>query len=349
MVWQVYVDDFTAQSLSLGASQRKISSLLSYAKKLYDKGFPIIYDIGHLAALVGYKEDYVVRAAIRPSAYYRSFQIKKKSGGVRVISEPLPSLKEVQKWVLKNILEVCPVSPFAKAYVRGRSIKENARFHRGQSNVLKVDIKKFFPSISKAQIYSLFLSIGYTKGVSSILAKLCCINDGLPQGAPTSPALSNILLNAFDYELFQFCQENKVRFTRYADDITFSYLDKGLTGKLVEHTVNLLSKQGLVLNHSKTRLMERHQRQEVTGIVVNEKLQVSITLRKELRKTFYFINKYGIDSHIERIGESRKRYIYHIIGMCNFVLFINPHDEEIKGYYNIARSYINELGSSSSR
>ena len=340
MVWQTYQADFTAKALAARRPIAETEMLLAYAKNIYDKGMPIIYDIGHLSLLVGYKVDFLVAASTYPRAYYRNFRIKKKSGASRVISEPLPSLKAIQTWILENILEKFEVSLYAKAYVKGRSIKENARFHRNQNNVLTIDIKNFFGSVTKVRIISFFSSLGYSRQVALLLARLCCKNSRLPQGAPTSPTLSNIVLIAFDEKLFKICSLNKVRFTRYADDITFSYEDKNLTGPLIEYARELLKGEGLVLNRDKTRLMERHQRQEVTGVIVNKKLQVPIEIRKDLRQIFYYINKFGLDSHIERIQEKRSRYLYHVLGLCNFVLFINPNDKEIKGYLITAREYL---------
>ena len=124
--------------------------------------------------------------------FYRHFSIPKKNGSFRSIDEPLPDLKYVQTWILRNILEQCSVSEYAKAFVKGRTLKHNARFHRAQNVVVTMDIKDFFPSISIDEIVNIFENMGYFHDVSCFLAYLCCYNGTLPQGAPTSPYLSNM-------------------------------------------------------------------------------------------------------------------------------------------------------------
>ncbi len=174
--------------------------------------------------LVGYKYAYLFGACLRTHNYYRTFTIYKRSGKLREISEPLPSLKEIQKWILENILEKCSLHIAAKAYIKGKSIKDNARFHRNQRRVLAVDINDFFHSIDIDRVFKLFVSLGYAPMVSALLAHLCCLKRRLPQGAPTSPAISNIISYSLDDKLYAYAREMGFRYTRYADDITVSGL-----------------------------------------------------------------------------------------------------------------------------
>ena len=208
MEWEKYSEKFTFTAEKNGYTQDTIDSLLNYAKKLYDQDLPIIFDQRHLSLLVGYKEDFLYKVSNSAHSFYRKFKIPKKSGGMRNIAEPLPSLKEIQYWILNEILYKCSVSRFAKAYVIDRSIRENARFHINQTVVLTIDIKDFFPSLSIKNVYSFFKNLGYSPAVSTMLANLCCLNKSLPQGAPTSPALSNLLMIKVDKRIAGFIKKH---------------------------------------------------------------------------------------------------------------------------------------------
>lgn len=251
---------------------------MKYAKKLYDKRLPIIFNQEHLCLLLGYKKQYVYSVSNSPADFYRYYKIPKKNGNFRQISEPLPSLKEIQKWILDNILVNVDTSVYAKAYIKKKSIKDNARFHRKQKVLLSLDIKNFFDSISSDKIFDLFWNLGYKEDVVVMLTNLCCLNGSLPQGAPTSPMLSNIVLEDFDNEIGLYTMEQKIRYTRYADDMTFS--GDFHPGKIISKVKRQLNDLGLKLNDEKTRTRGRGQRQEVTGIVVNEKMQLPRPERK---------------------------------------------------------------------
>lgn len=309
-----------------------------YSKNLFDKGLPIISSPLHFSMLVGMDHHYVCNMANGTKSFYRSFKIKKANGKMRTISEPLPDLKYVQSWVLENILEQCPVSVYAKAFVKGRSIKSNARFHRSQPVVVTMDIKDFFPSITVFDVHDIFLNMGYLDKLSWFLANLCCYNKVLPQGAPTSPYLSNIRLINFDNEIDSYIKKKGIRYTRYADDLTFS-------GDFNPHTLIhdisvMLYKNGFRLNASKTRVARKNTRQEVTGIVVNSHMQVSKKKRRNIRQQVYYIEKYGLDSHLDFIKETRSHYLNHLLGQINFALFVNPKDEEMHGYFDYIKSIL---------
>lgn len=324
MDWSQYVKQFKQQAKEAGHDGDYIHRCLTYANSLYQKGLPIIYDQIHLALLVGYSPDYIYRASNAQQHFYRYFQIPKHTGGVRDIAEPLPSLKEIQKWILTNILYRCEPSKFAKAYVPKRSIRENARFHRRQPMVLSLDVENFFGSISSAKVYRFYKRLGYCKSVAALITELCTLDRSLPQGAPTSPAISNLVSLRIDHRLSGYALKNKIRYTRYADDLTFS--GEFDVGDLINLVIMVLADEGLSLNVRKTRLMLKHNRQEVTGIVVNEKMQAPREVRTKLRQAIYYIEKYGIDSHMEFTSESRANYINHLRGIANYILFVNPED-----------------------
>lgn len=330
MKWETYKKKFSKLAKENNFTDDFINESLLYAKNLFDKNVPIIYDQIHLSRLLGFSEQYLYGVSNDSTKFYRYFEIPKKSGGIRKIAEPLPNLKEIQRWILEEILYKFKVSDYSKAYVKGRSIKDNARFHRGQKMVLSMDIADYFNSIKFNKVYGLFYKIGYKVDVSVMLASLCCLNRSLPQGASTSPALSNLITVKLDNRISGFAKKNNIRYTRYADDMTFSgEFDCGMIIKFVKR---VLLEEGFSLNETKTRVRYYYEKQEVTGIIVNKKLQAPISLRKKLRQDMYYIEKYGLNSHLSKTKNTKANYIKHLLGIANFILFINPKDEDTKEY-----------------
>lgn len=339
MNWEEYQSSFILAAEQSGKTNAYIASCLIYAEKLFRQELPIIYDVRHFSMLVGYETEYICRMAFAQKYFYRSFSIKKRNGNDRNIDEPLPDLKAIQHWILNEILYKIPVSKYAKAFVKGSSIKDGARFHRKQVVVLNLDVKDFFPSISFFMVRDVFISVGYSANLSTFLANLCTLDGVLPQGAPTSPYISNIIMQGLDEELGALALNNKWRYTRYADDITFSGDLK--IGYLIDYIERALYKRGFCLNSEKTRVARKNARQEVTGIVVNQYMQLPKYDRKHIRQQVYYIKKYGIESHLSFKNEQRKNYIPHLLGLIEHALFINPKDKEMQDY----KEYIKSLSS----
>jgi RNA-directed DNA polymerase len=330
MSLQQYADAFEKKALQSGFSQDEINRCLKYAEPLIKGKLPVIYNTTHLAALVGYKKIYLKKAVLYSNYFYRKFIISKRNGKPRKIAEPLPSLKEIQLWILNNILENIKVSKFAKAYLPKKDIKDNAKYHIDKPVVLKVDIKDFFGSISQESVEQIFLNLKYSSNISNLLSKLCTLNNCLPQGASTSPYLSNIYLKDFDGFIGKHATDNDIRYTRYADDMTFS-------GDFVpEITLDLvkgeLIKLKLTINDAKTVIMRQNTRQLVTGIVVNKKMQVPRKDRQNMRLEIYYLKKYGLVEHLKAVNNKKSNYIPHLLGRLNFFLNINSKDEEFIEY-----------------
>lgn len=275
-----------------------------------------------------------------PEEHYHPAAIPKKGGGVRKLMVPDSLLCRIQKNILHHVLEEFPVSEHAKAYRPRSAIVENAKPHVGAKEILKLDIRNFFDSITFFQVYrSAFPAIYYPPAVRTLLTNLCCCRDSLPQGAPTSPAVSNLVMKPFDEYMGNWCEERGIRYTRYCDDLTFSGdFDRQEVKKKVR---GFLAAYGFALNEKKTRVQKEHQRQMVTGIVVNEKPQVGRAYRKKLRAEIYYCGKYGVESHLQRSGEWENwkkryqesdvicmRYLQHLLGKVHYVLQVNPGDAE---------------------
>jgi RNA-directed DNA polymerase len=338
MKWESYSSQFSIKALKNGYSQDEINILLNYAENLFSKKLPIIFDQRHFALLVGYNETLIRRISNSQHKFYRNFTINKKSGGKRTISEPLPTLKEIQYWILVELLSNCKVSSYTKSYVKDISIKDNARFHINKPIILSLDIKDFFSSLRYLSVYNLFMKMGYSSQVSTLLGNLCCLDGGLPQGAPTSPYLSNLLMRKVDYRIAGFIKKRGIFYTRYADDMTFS--GDFSPGMVIRFVQKVLKDEGLFLNQKKIRVRKAHQQQEVTGVVVNEKIQAPRSVRRKLRQEIYYIEKYGLGSHLNKTGNLHANYIYHLLGIANFILFLNPKDKAVLSYKDLLIEYI---------
>lgn len=215
---------------------------------------------------------------------YFDFEIYKRSGGKRVISAPIEILKNWQRKLNLAISLVCPPKYVVHGFARNKSIITNAKKHIDKRVVINIDIKDFFPSINFGRIRGLFLSkpFNFNSEVSTILAQICCSNGVIPQGAPTSPILSNLICSRLDQKLMKLAQEYFCMYTRYADDITFSTRKKLDLNELLDKVRMSLKEEGFEPNEKKIRTQTRNMRQEVTGLTVNKKVNIN---RKYIRKT----------------------------------------------------------------
>lgn len=320
-----------------------ITRQLQYANNLYDRQLPIIYDAMHFSKLVGIELEYLYGVANAPSKYYRKNTVRKKKHGKRILYEPLPLLKETQKWINRNILEKLESSVYTKAYKKGSSIKANARFHKRKKIVVTLDIQDYFGSIKYISVLKFFRDLGYYKNVAVLLANLCCLKGALPQGTPTSPALSNLLTISLDKRLYGVAKQFEARYTRYSDDITFSG-DEINPNKIIGFTKRILESEGYQLNQRKVKIRNDYQKQIVTGIVVNHRMRIDKSELKRIRQEVYYIEKFGFDSHYEKISslnnyKDKTSYIRSLYGRINHAVFINPMDQEMISY----RSTIGEL------
>ncbi|MBA61011.1 MAG: hypothetical protein CMJ76_01480 [Planctomycetaceae bacterium] len=216
---------------------------------------------------------------------YEIVRIPKRSGGVRELQIPDELTKKIQYALYHKLFSYYIVHPAACGFVKGKSIVDNARQHVGQEVIVKLDIREFFPNTKKMRINRYFVTTGWTPDAADLLTKLVCYEQGLPQGAPTSPVLSNIVNKSMDDRLFSLSQSFNANYTRYADDITFSMekYNRELVHALLQRVGVILRIYGYNLNRKKKRIIRRHRRQEVTGLVVNSKVNLSRKRRRWLR------------------------------------------------------------------
>lgn len=230
---------------------------------------PLIENIYQLAAYLEISPDIIKSCLFRPQKHYRTFFVSKRSGGERRIDAPRTFMKVIQWWILDSIAKNCPVHTAAYGFVQGRSFISNARQHIGAKHILNVDIKDFFPSVSTSHVETIFADAGYNPDVSKALAQLTTFNSMLPQGSPTSPALANIYCYQMDVRLSALADDFGLRYTRYADDITFSSTVH-IPQEVLGYVADICGEYALFINGKKTRLMGINQSKEVTGLKVSD-------------------------------------------------------------------------------
>lgn len=264
--------------------------------------------------------------------HYHNVFIPKSDGSKRKLSVPDLILKRVQKSIADNILVQYPISRYAKAYKAGSSVQQNAQPHVGKKKILKLDIEGFFDNILYSQVKEIvFCEEKYSEPIRILLTMLCYYKESLPQGAPTSPAITNIIMFDFDETVGAFCNKKNIAYTRYCDDMTFSGdFDER---EIISFVKGELCKFGLFLKNRKTAVIPATKRQMVTGIVVNEKINITKDYKKNIRQEIYYIKKYGLDEHLNRSGISDKqRYILSLKGRIAFVLQTTPNKHEFVEY-----------------
>lgn len=242
-------------------------------------------------------------AKVRAKSYV-DFTIPKKSGGERKISAPIKDLKAIQTAINILLQSLFIPSPHATGFVIGKSIKENAMMHVGQTCIFNTDLGNFFPSITKKMVRkALHSELGNFLGdndVINIICRLCTVpnSDGievLPQGAPTSPVLSNIVLKSLDEEMVRLSERMGCRYSRYADDITLSHSKaiSRMSPFWLQKIRKVIENHGLTINEKKTKTFVPGIRREVTGVVVSDKINVSRTYVKQVRTLLHLWEKYG--------------------------------------------------------
>ncbi len=284
---------------------------------LSEKNLPYIYDLNHLSLLIGESTkqlDFFVR---NKRKIYVSYRMKKKRGGYRTIDVPSKKLKFVQRWILQNILYNIKVSKHSHGFIPGRSIATNAKIHVGQELVMGIDLKDFFPSIKFNRVRGFFKSVGYNNHISTILADLCTFNWQLPQGAPTSPMISNLIASRLDRRLAGFCKKKELLYSRYADDITIS------GGKVLPRYKTLIfriiTEEGFEINCEKVRIQGRGSCQLVTGLVVNDKVSIGRRKKRIIKSLVHKISENGSIEANETENPFFKEMVYGLLSFTNVV------------------------------
>ncbi len=295
---------------------------------------------------------------------YTVFTVPKKSGGVREIVAPISRIKHIQRKLATLLLEIYPEKNCVYGFHKGKNIKLNAEKHVNKRIIINIDLNDFFPSINFGRVLGLFKSapFAFNDEVAIALAQICCYKKKLPQGAPTSPIVSNFICWSLDNALLWFARKNKFVYTRYADDITFSTNLKEIpvefgfviNDKLIlsQELRNIIETNGFKINENKTRYAFRNNRQKVTGLVVNEFPNLDRKYVRNIRAMIHAWEKYGIENAATEYFEKHKKtevpndYINIfrdiVIGKINFLRYIK-HTE--KGDAPVYRKFANQVKS----
>lgn len=290
---------------------------------------------------------------------YIQFQIpKKKAGEFRTITAPNAGLKCIQRCLNVILLKRFTPNPAANGFVPGKSIVDNAKVHFGQKYIYNIDLKDFFPSVSEGRVFACLQlpPFSFDKYMASLIADLCCHEGVLPQGAPTSPTLTNVVCSRLDWRLSKLARRYNLRYSRYADDITFSGMSNIFhkDGDFVKELRFYIEKEGFQINESKTRTNSYYQRQEVTGLIINEKPNVTQRYVKQIRTMLHNWEQSGYDyaqsKFLEHYKPSRhtagEHHIENIIdGKLNFLKMVKGNnDNTYKKLYERFSSLIENNG-----
>lgn len=297
--------------------------------RLRTNNLPVIETMADIAMAMEIKAEEIVwlcyERAATDTDHYSRFTIPKRSGGERIISSPKPKMRKAQSWINERILNKLQPSQACYAFRPNISIVDNAEVHTKATVIVKLDLKDFFPSISFKRVRGFYESLGYNPGVATILALLCTDaprkkvtvkgftqivavgQRSLPQGACTSPALANLIGSPLDYRLLGLAAKSSAqwRYTRYADDLTFSTRSSdGDVGKLIGVVVRFAKEEGFKINSAKTRIMRAPRRQTVTGLVVGEDVRLRKSEIKKMRAFFHQCETKGLDAVSKEINKS---------------------------------------------
>lgn len=288
--------------------------------------------------------------------HYVHFEVAKKSGGVRMLSAPHESLELAQRWILENVLNKLPVESSAHGFAAGRSIVTNAKSHVGQQVVINMDLEGFFPNVTFPRVRRMFERLGYSPAVATIFALLCTEcprravtygdkkylvatgRRGLPQGACTSPAISNQVTRRLDRRLQGLARRLQLNYTRYADDISISGGPEllGKVAYVMACVRHIAQDDGFKVNPQKTRVLRRNAQQNVTGIVVNDKASIS---RKTIRRIRAILHRAKHEGLAAQNRSNHPNFRSWLEGMIAYLAMSRPdlaakYQQQLQSIYN---------------
>jgi len=332
-----------------------------HALSLREKGLPIIFTLRHLAKITG--TDYrVLHASVlrkRERSNYRMFAIRKRSGGRRFIHAPCPSLSIVQEFINSEILQRVSPNPAAFAFHRDGGIRRCAEMHCGSRWILHFDLQDFFHHITEMEVFEVFKGLGYRPLLAFEMARLCTTTHMprrldrlcdwrrrsdrhgdvpykatgrygvLPQGAPTSPMLSNLAARNLDRDLASYAGGNGFVYTRYADDLVFSTVHlpgRKSIGRIRSEIVEKIYSNGFVENEKKFRVAGPGARKVVLGLLVDgDRPRLSRDMRKRVDRYLHAMEKYGVDNVAEHEGfDTAYGFYNHVSGLVAHVKDVEP-------------------------
>ena len=342
------IETFIKEARNNQKCEAYIEQHVKYAQRLMSQGLPVIFDVGHLAHYMDISKRRLFEIVQRKEYYY--YLVPKKNGAKRRIIVPNDDLMSVQRWINKQILQTISPLDCVTGFVQGRSIVNNAKIHENKKYILNLDLKDFFESISIDRVERLFYSLGYKQEIALFLANICTttINKNyikwkfeenikyfepllqkkkpfLVQGAPTSPAIANFICYRMDKKLMSYAKHHGINYSRYADDITFSS-DSFRALPKMSYLKKLMIEEHFKLNEKKIKLLKNGMRQEVTGLLINERVRIPRAYKKDIYRHLYFCMKYGGISHFNTIKSKYNLSRDWLLGRIFYVNAVEPEE-----------------------
>jgi RNA-directed DNA polymerase len=348
------------EAVKRGVAPSIYTPALKQALKLQDAGLPAVLSLGHIAFHTGVPYKYLRSIVTRKFDPYRTFSIRKRSGGRRYINVPCDKLLRVQRWIDQYILSKLHVSPYSYAYNKNQKIIKCAEQHLKCTWLIKIDLRLFFESLSEIQVYKVFADAGYGALVSFEMARLCTkvldhiakkyqktnwisrnnmpihdYNDKrighLPQGAPTSPKLANLIVQKLDFEIADLIKDTGLTYTRYADDLILSTCQPDFTRQKGLETIKkiykFLPKYGLRPNTQKAQIIPPGARKIVLGLLVDsDKVRLSKSFRNTLECHLFYSAK-------DALIHAQQRKFDSVLGLKNYVNGLLAYAKQIDPEY----------------
>ena len=354
---------YKQEGLKLGRPESLLDVSIAHSEEVINSQYnlPSILSLKHLSKRTGvnYRK---LREYVACGDYdaYKRFSIRKRSGGRRFIRVPAPPLMRTQKWINEFILKDIPVHPASHAFKMGSSIRDCAIKHCGAKWLIKVDVMDFFESVSEIQVFRIFKELEYQPLVAFELTRLCTIatpwrsprqhyenwrvrkyNESipeynrdllgyLPQGAPTSPLLSNLIMRNHDAELDEIAANYGLIYTRYSDDLIFSTRSKTLNRVIAKEVVHkvygILSQAGFRPQYRKTKIIPPGSKKIVLGLNVDGTMpRLQKEFKDRLRQHLYYLEKLGPVEHFNRRSfDSVWGMKCHVRGLIDYANMIEP-------------------------
>ncbi|WP_341223962.1 reverse transcriptase domain-containing protein [Loktanella salsilacus] len=315
---------------------------------------PELANINSLKAYLKASDEELTVIRKHRSKMYSHFTIPKKSGGVRFISAPNPRLLYLQRCLLEVFMKMHKPRKPVHGFVRQRSAITNAHEHLNRKHVLNIDLKDFFPTITHDRVSGLFATLGVPSDVRVAILSICCLNNRLPQGAPTSPVISNMICLRMDRQLMGYCKTRRIKYSRYADDLTFSlytaphqlFADnvpnpgKLVSSQISEELNSIIVSNGFIINEDKLRYFGPSSRKEVTGLIVSDIVNVPRKYVRNIRATIFDIEKNGYPNAQIKFSTATQKITplsLHVRGKITWISQVKGINDTV--YLGLARRY----------
>ncbi|WP_314971608.1 reverse transcriptase domain-containing protein [Bilophila wadsworthia] len=318
-----------------------------------------------LAESIGYRYKFIVYFIFAKDIdqHYIEFNISKKYKGERIISSPNEKLKQIQKNIAEILLDIYKPKHCVHSFVRNKNVATNAKPHVQARHILRLDLENFFSSIHFGRVRNLFeATFNFPREVSTLLARICCFKGCLPQGAPTSPIISNMICLRMDAQLTRLANDCRCKYTRYADDITFSTNMESFNDKIVQAMNPLVISDKLVsiiesnnyfkINKNKTHICSNNDSKFITGVKVNKKLNVSRKKYREIRAMLHAARVYGHDKalaeHLSKYSRrstriERKNFFNIVHGKISYLSMIRGKNDTLVAKLKLQLAQLREI------